>query len=500
MADNAVSSAGARTPAVNDVMQTGPSAFFRPPPIDKEDLMPRSLPEPEDRPHDKCSNEVPPVATGPTALGERLVAPRPRRGRECDSEPQELAAFTASLELLRQRSHVAYEVLHERTGYSKSVLSKAASGTERPTLEVVLAFVKACGADPEEWTARWRTMSAAVDRYQQELLTMADMPYEQLDCPASPARFNRQLQLRVCRVTRQATVAGRANYAPSTVSGVFKVNRLANAEFVKRILQAVDASQDEIDTWLAWRSQLAKQTRGGTEQHHPPTAGLHRRVSKRKTMALIVAVIALAFVGSVSVVSAAVVSVARAIIEKPTNDSANAASPSEVSPTPSLHSRLPNRSTDDGRQYDRLAPHPSRSSAKVHVNNGTQPAPTPAVTEGPTVWTTVPATVVGKQLQMGGAQSAPDGRTVPRSGDTVQIICMTTKTEPRGWYYTDQQYFVNPTSVRFSGNDQDRVPACNEISFPETAWAPPAPEMPCLVRLQLLSCDVVAEILDEALA
>ncbi|RDI67495.1 NB-ARC domain-containing protein [Nocardia pseudobrasiliensis] len=40
--------------------------------------------------------------------------------------------------------------------YSPSVLSEAASGHRLPTLQVTLAFVRACGGDTTEWEQRWR--------------------------------------------------------------------------------------------------------------------------------------------------------------------------------------------------------------------------------------------------------------------------------------------------------------------------------------------------------
>src|SRR5690348_5715659 len=171
-----------------------------------------------------------------------------------------------------------------KTGYSSSVLSKAASGTERPTLDVVCAFVTACDDDVPTWISRWTAMTAAVDRHQRELQAMADAPYELMVCPSSPARFNRQLQLRICRRDKQAAVSLRANYAPSTASGVFKGNRLANEEFVRRMLVAIGASEHEQDVWLAWRGQLSREPRASASPAtaaSAPRSGLLRRPSIR---------------------------------------------------------------------------------------------------------------------------------------------------------------------------------------------------------------------------
>ncbi|WP_405886498.1 hypothetical protein OG747_52955 (plasmid) [Streptomyces sp. NBC_01384] len=44
----------------------------------------------------------------------------------------------------------------QRTGQGASTLSQAAAGERLPTLPVVLAYVRSCGGDPEEWEERWR--------------------------------------------------------------------------------------------------------------------------------------------------------------------------------------------------------------------------------------------------------------------------------------------------------------------------------------------------------
>nr|WP_106436381.1 WD40 repeat domain-containing protein [Streptomyces bingchenggensis] len=46
------------------------------------------------------------------------------------------------------------------TGYGVTTLSRAAAGEQLPTLPVVLAYVKACGGDSEEWEERWRRAAA----------------------------------------------------------------------------------------------------------------------------------------------------------------------------------------------------------------------------------------------------------------------------------------------------------------------------------------------------
>ncbi|ADI09513.1 putative WD-40 repeat protein [Streptomyces bingchenggensis BCW-1] len=47
-----------------------------------------------------------------------------------------------------------------RTDHGASTLSQAAAGERLPSLPVVLAYVRACGGDPEEWEERWRQAAA----------------------------------------------------------------------------------------------------------------------------------------------------------------------------------------------------------------------------------------------------------------------------------------------------------------------------------------------------
>lgn len=49
-----------------------------------------------------------------------------------------------------------YRAMAAAGAFSSTTLSDAAAGRRLPSLEVVLAYVQACGGDREEWTERWR--------------------------------------------------------------------------------------------------------------------------------------------------------------------------------------------------------------------------------------------------------------------------------------------------------------------------------------------------------
>ncbi|MGW6498863.1 nSTAND1 domain-containing NTPase [Nonomuraea angiospora] len=70
-------------------------------------------------------------------------------------------AFAADLRRLRERAgSPRYRELAQRAHYSASTLSEAASGRRLPSLEVTLAYVRACDGDVEEWETRWRQTAA----------------------------------------------------------------------------------------------------------------------------------------------------------------------------------------------------------------------------------------------------------------------------------------------------------------------------------------------------
>ncbi|MFI1539205.1 nSTAND1 domain-containing NTPase [Streptomyces anandii] len=71
--------------------------------------------------------------------------------------------FAFDLRGLRQEAGgPTYRVMAQRAGYSVATLSRAAAGEQLPSLEVALAYVRACGADAAEWERRWRAASEEV--------------------------------------------------------------------------------------------------------------------------------------------------------------------------------------------------------------------------------------------------------------------------------------------------------------------------------------------------
>ena len=83
-----------------------------------------------------------------------------RNENPLDPSAGPIAAFAADLRTLRHEAgHMTYRVMAKRTGYSVSTLSVAASGASLPSLEVTLAYVQACGGDPQAWQERWHRIA-----------------------------------------------------------------------------------------------------------------------------------------------------------------------------------------------------------------------------------------------------------------------------------------------------------------------------------------------------
>nr|WP_143253333.1 helix-turn-helix domain-containing protein [Amycolatopsis coloradensis] len=74
-----------------------------------------------------------------------------------------LVEFARDLRLFREKAgKPTYRVLCARAHYSEAALSQAAAGRKLPSLDVTLAYVRACDGDTEEWERRWRELSVAL--------------------------------------------------------------------------------------------------------------------------------------------------------------------------------------------------------------------------------------------------------------------------------------------------------------------------------------------------
>ena len=85
----------------------------------------------------------------------------PRRERPLDAGDGALLTFAGDLRRLRQKAGgPTYRLLAQRAHYSVAALSEAAGGRKLPSLDVTLAYVRACGGDEDDWRGRWKTLAA----------------------------------------------------------------------------------------------------------------------------------------------------------------------------------------------------------------------------------------------------------------------------------------------------------------------------------------------------
>jgi transcriptional regulator with XRE-family HTH domain len=76
-----------------------------------------------------------------------------------DSPGGALQRFAHGLNSLREKRGLTYRQLAAKAGYSRTTLSDAAKGKDLPTVDVIRAYVEACGGDEEEWARRWRELN-----------------------------------------------------------------------------------------------------------------------------------------------------------------------------------------------------------------------------------------------------------------------------------------------------------------------------------------------------
>lgn len=78
-----------------------------------------------------------------------------RKERMLDPGSGPLAAFALDLRRLRSDAGLTYRQMASVAKYSHNALSQAAGGQRLPSLEVTLAYAKACGGDSRLWERHW---------------------------------------------------------------------------------------------------------------------------------------------------------------------------------------------------------------------------------------------------------------------------------------------------------------------------------------------------------
>ncbi|MEU4746681.1 helix-turn-helix transcriptional regulator, partial [Actinosynnema sp. NPDC023658] len=85
----------------------------------------------------------------------------PRAERPLADEDTPVLKFAGDLRRLRRGAGLpSYRELGRLANYSAAALSEAVAGRRLPSLAVTKAFVRACGGDVEQWSARWRELAS----------------------------------------------------------------------------------------------------------------------------------------------------------------------------------------------------------------------------------------------------------------------------------------------------------------------------------------------------
>jgi hypothetical protein len=78
---------------------------------------------------------------------------------EIDSRSEDVNRFLEGLRELRERAgQPSLRAMARTAHYSHTALAGAVSGGRLPSLELALAFVRACGGDEDEWRRRWHAV------------------------------------------------------------------------------------------------------------------------------------------------------------------------------------------------------------------------------------------------------------------------------------------------------------------------------------------------------
>lgn len=103
-----------------------------------------------------------------------------RSERELDADGGLPGRLAAELRALRRSAgSPSYRAMASRVYFSRSALAEAAGGRALPSLPVLLAFVQACGGDPEPWAERWHVLRRLLDEERADVPPASAWPAEE---------------------------------------------------------------------------------------------------------------------------------------------------------------------------------------------------------------------------------------------------------------------------------------------------------------------------------
>ena len=152
---------------------------------------------------------------------------RPERSLPADATP--LTQFAGRLRALRVTAgQPSYRHLAAVTHYSAAALARAAGGQVLPTLELTLAYVAACGGDPDQWRRAWEELAAWATS-QAAAVAVASVPEPAPPVAGQPA-VPRELPARIRhfagRTGELATLTGLLGRASQATPGTVVISAI----------------------------------------------------------------------------------------------------------------------------------------------------------------------------------------------------------------------------------------------------------------------------------
>jgi hypothetical protein len=164
-----------------------------------------------------------------------------------------------------------YRVLARLCGYCASALSQAASGNSLPSLEITLAFVRACGGDVEQWRERWHRAAQLLAGVTGE----AD-PAAAVDVVSFAAELTALVHRAGFRALRPAVAASKRDPASmlsrTTLGRALRGEVLPTEEVLRRVLRLCAIPAEQQTTWLNARAQISRRSLTGNVVRFKPTA------------------------------------------------------------------------------------------------------------------------------------------------------------------------------------------------------------------------------------
>ncbi|MDT7804383.1 MAG: hypothetical protein QOI78_7816, partial [Actinomycetota bacterium] len=167
-------------------------------------------------------------------------------------------ALTRELKRLVDGSGKPLRALSKEINISASTISRATTGKAFPTLQVALAITGSTDGDPEQVRRLWADADEE-RRPGSQALTDVDLEGDERQLlRVTAAALNAELKRRHLSLGKLARTAG---YGKSTLSTLFRGERVPDALMLNDVLQSMGLTDTEIRNWTARFARAAEKAR-----------------------------------------------------------------------------------------------------------------------------------------------------------------------------------------------------------------------------------------------